>query len=150
LKVCFFCDFSQTNIDRFAKTLRVVNWSEVTDCDDAQTAYNRFSDIFNNFFDLHFPLQYAKPNRNFSKLVSQKNKLRLSILAAHDPSPLNIAAFKQFQNIYNRVVKLAKKLYFEKDLKANHSNLKKTWELMRTAANLPKMNKKGISQILID
>ncbi len=121
MKVCFFRDFSQTNIDRFAETLRVVNWSEVTDCDDAQTAYNRVSDMFNNFFDLHFPLQYAKPNRNVSKLepwltrvliVSRKNKLRLSNLAAPDPSPLNIAAFKQFRNIYNRVVKLAKKLYF--------------------------------------
>jgi hypothetical protein len=45
---------------------------------------------------------------------------------------------------------LQKKLYFEKDLKANQRNLKKTWELIRAAANLPKMNKKGISQILID
>jgi hypothetical protein len=47
-------------------------------------------------------------------------------------------------------VKLAKKTYFEKELKANQSNLKKTWELIRTAANLPKMNKEGISQILIE
>jgi hypothetical protein len=154
-----FRDFSQTNIDRFVETLHAVNWSEVTDCDNAQTAYNRFSDLFNNFFELHFPLQYVKPNRNFSKLepwftrgllISRKNKLRLSNLAAHDPSPLNIAAFKQFRNVYNRVVKLPKKTYFEKELKANQSNLKKTWELIRTAAILPKMNKEGISQILIE
>ncbi len=101
----------------------VVNWSEVTDCDDAQTAYNRFSDIFNNFFDLHLPLQYAKTYRNISKLepwltrgliVSRKYKLRLSNLAAPDLSPLNIAAFKQFRNILNRVVKLAKKTLFWK------------------------------------
>jgi hypothetical protein len=83
-------------------------------------------------------------------IVSRKNKLRLSNLSAPDPSPLNIAAFKQFRNTFNRVVKLAKKLYFEKKLEANQSNLKKTWELIRTAANLPKINKEGISQILID
>ncbi len=107
--------------------------------DDAQTAYNRFSDIFNNFFDLHLPLQYAKTNRNVSKLepwltrgliVSRKNKLRLSNLAARDPSPLNIAAFKQFRNIYDRVVKLAKKLYFVEELEANQSNLKKLGNLL--------------------
>ena len=55
-----FRDFSQTNIDRFVETLHVVNWSEVTDCDDAQIAYNRFSDIFNNF--LIFISLFNMPN----------------------------------------------------------------------------------------
>jgi hypothetical protein len=48
------------------------------------------------------------------------------------------------------VVRLAKKKFFERELIANQTNLKKTWELIRTAANLPKANREGISQMLVD
>ncbi len=154
-----FRDFSQANIDRFRETLHGINWSEVTDCEDPQSAYNRFSDIFKNFFELYFPLEHRKPNRNFTKLepwftkgliISHKNKLLLGKTAARVGNPDSRAKYKHFRNIYNRVVRLAKKLYFERELIANQSNLKKTWELIRNAANLPKTNKEGISQMLID
>ena len=152
-------DFSETNIQRFRETLQGINWSVVTDCPDTQTAYNIFSDIFLNFFELYFPLIPKKLNRNFSPIepwftkgliVSRNNKLRLSKLAASSPSPANRSNFKTYRNAFNRVVRHAKKMFYERELIANQTNLKKTWELIRNAANLPKSNKECISQLLID
>jgi uncharacterized protein YggT (Ycf19 family) len=112
-----------------------------------------------NFFELYFPLEHRKPNRNFNKLepwftkgliISRRNKLFLGKTAAQDGSLDSRAKYKHFRNIYNRVVRLAKKKFFERELIANQTNLKKTWELIRTAANLPKANREGISQMLVD
>jgi hypothetical protein len=56
-------DIPQANIDCFTETLQALNWSEVTGCEDGQAAYNRFSDIFMNFFELHyFPLVHQWSN----------------------------------------------------------------------------------------
>jgi len=76
--------------------------------------------------------------------------MRMSKLAANDASPISRANYKLYRNVYNRVIKMAKKNFYERELIANQSNLKKTWDLIRSAANLPKINREGISQMLID
>ena len=62
----------------------------------------------------------------------------------------NISAFKTYRNLYNRTVRAGKKLYFQNELALNQSNLKRTWELIRSAANMPTLKKDGISQVSVD
>jgi hypothetical protein len=112
-----------------------------------------------SLYDLYFPPTTKKLNPNFSKLepwfskglqVSRKTKLSLSKTASCIPTVVNINKYKAYRNLYNRVVRASKKLFYETELIANQSNLKRTWELVRSAANMPSKNRDSISQISVD
>jgi hypothetical protein len=61
-------NFSQQNINRFQTNLMNINWNDVYTEMDTQAAYNIFSSLFFNLYDLHFPLQRTNFNKNFHKL----------------------------------------------------------------------------------
>ncbi len=68
------------------------------------------------------------------------------------PTEINIAKFVQYRNINAKVIKLAKKLYYEKNLQKYQCNAKKTWELLRKATgsfNKKKTNN-SIGEIMVD
>ncbi len=79
-------------------------------------------------------------------MISRKQKLQRGNLASKNPTKDNIAAFNKYRNIYNRVVRAAKKSYFETMLVKNQSDLKKTWNLIRLATNMKP--KKGNSNLI--
>jgi hypothetical protein len=152
-------NFSDENIGRFNQALQRLDWSAVTECNDTQISYNYFSDSFLSLYDIYFPLIEKKLNPNFSKiepwftqglLISRKTKLKLSKTASHIPTDENISSFKIYRNLYNRTVRAGKKLFYQKELELNQSNLKRTWELIRSAANMPLVKKDGISQVSVD
>ena len=93
-------------------------------------------------FELYFPLEKVKFNKNVHKvekwmtqglLLSRLTKLRLAKACFECPSPTAEAKFKSFRNVYNKTVRASKKLFFETELQAHHSNLKKTWEILNSA-----------------
>ena len=51
---------------------------------------------------------------------------------------------------YNVVIRLAKKLYYERELKAAQSNLKKTWSILKNAINRPSTKSSNIESLNID
>jgi hypothetical protein len=57
-------DFSQSNMDRFTNNLSNVDWNPILSEPNSQLTYNNFSDLFFNLYDIHFPLQRKKFNRN--------------------------------------------------------------------------------------
>jgi hypothetical protein len=69
-------------------------------------------------------------------LISRLEKIRLSSLAAKNPSSESKDVYKRYKNLYNTVLRTGKKLYYEKELKKNVSILKKTWELVKSATIL--------------
>ena len=52
-----------------------------------------------------------------------------------NPSPASTLNFNLYRNAYNKVLRAAKKLYFEHELFINQSNVKQTWNLIRLAMN---------------
>jgi len=116
----------------------------VRDAEDAQQSYNIFSDIFLNFYDLHFPVKTRKFNRNFHKiepwmtnglLISRKNKLKLSSLSSRNPTALNVQNYTNYRNLYNRILKAAKRKFYDDEFAKNTNNLKKSWDLINSAIN---------------
>jgi hypothetical protein len=88
---------------------------------------------------MFFPMVRKKFNRNVNciekwmtkgLLISRKNKMLLGKKSFSSPSPVNTLQFKNFRNLYNRVVTAAKKMYYDQQFKINQSNLKKTCELI--------------------
>ena len=64
----------------------------------------------------------------FEVCIAQRKLLLSSHLVKH-PSADNRRKFKEFRTMYNKLIRAAKKVYFEK----NKSNLKKCWDVLREA-----------------
>ena len=65
-----------------------------------------------------------------SILISRKRKKSLSYSSLKSPSLVNTAAYKKYSNLFNTVVRKARKMYFEKQLSDNQQNLRKTWQIL--------------------
>ena len=59
---------------------------------------------------------------SFGILTSRKQKNLLSKIRLKNLSHANISTFKTNRNLYNQVIKTAKKLYYEKQLTINKKN----------------------------
>ena len=147
-------DFSTININKFKTVLSGINWNFVTDIDDPQLAYNVFSDFFNSMYELYFPVTNKKINKNFHKiepwctkgiLISRKEKFRLSAISAKTPTLFNINKFKIFRNLYHKIVREAKRTFFETELLNCTSNATKSWNLICQA--LKKKPKKSSENV---
>jgi len=51
------------NIEMLSNRLRDLDWTEVTNCNDVNTAYGTFHCIFNNIFNICFPIIRKNVNR---------------------------------------------------------------------------------------
>ena len=144
-------DFSTQNVNNFRQVLNAENWGMVLEENCAQRAYNLFSDKFYAIYNLFFPLKKCNFNKDIHKLekwysngllISRREKIRLDKMAASSPTNFNINAYKSYRNVYNKVLKTAKKIYFENAISKAKCDLKKTWSLIRQAINL-KSKKSG-------
>ena len=66
-------------------------------------------------------------------LISRKNKLELHKLSIVSPSDINLKKYKRYRNIYASLLCKSKQMYYEKTLKANKKNPKKTWDVIKEA-----------------
>ena len=76
-------------------------------------------------------------------------KIALCKASVKNPSPQIINEFKTYRNLYNKVIKTSKKLYFRSELIKNQSNLKKTGLLLRKAVNNKSKKKDNSIQNII-
>ena len=153
-----FSDFSLENIVNFKNNLSSLSWHDITSENCPEKAYNLFNDQFTLLHNLHFSPKTVKFNINYHRLepwmsggllISRSTKLKLATLAAKKPSLINIANYKNYRNIYNTLLRSAKKLHFYKAIENNSSNLKKTWSILKLALNMPKPSN-SISALLIN
>ena len=98
------------------------------------SSYDMFWSSFKSLFDLHFPLTRTRFNKNLHKisnymtrglLVSRKTKLALQKKQIADPSILNKQNYKNYRNLYNKLIRISKKMYVEKGLNSNKKKNKK-------------------------
>jgi hypothetical protein len=127
-------DFSQQNLDRFKLELSIANWDNVLAQRDVDPAYDEFWTIYLEIYNRTFELKRRRFNKNINKrqnfitrgiLVSRNTKQNLFKKSISSPSVENIAKYKNFKTIYQRVIRAAKKLYFTSKLESNADNPKK-------------------------
>ena len=89
---------------------------------------------------MHFPTERIKFNKNVHKiepwithgiLTSRKHKLFLRDSFLKSPTAINKMAYHRYRDLYNNIVKDAKKLYYENKFDEHKNNIKKTWQLLR-------------------
>jgi hypothetical protein len=150
-------DFSENNVRRFTNSLLLENWANVFNCNDPNDSLNNFMLTFKNRHSQFFSPRVRRFNKNINKkekwmttglLISRLKKLELAKNCSYMPSPVNTTRYKSYRNLFNRLVRLSRKMYYEEQLSANISNLRKTWQILNEALNIPK-NKQSISKIMV-
>jgi hypothetical protein len=140
-------NFSKHNINKFKRFMQDQDWAEVLRHTDINDSYDAFWNIFKANYELCFPITTQRFNKNIHKihphitkglLTSRNTKLTLHKIALKNPTLENMGRYKVFRNTYNRLIKLSKKMYFEKSFEKAQKNPKKTWALMREALNTHK------------
>ena len=63
--------------------------------------------------------------------VSQKRKEKLFVKKVKCPTDINLQTFKLYNNLYNKVRRAAKKVYYEKQFEKFSRNSKQTWSVIR-------------------
>jgi len=142
--------FNDQNIAMFKNNLTNFSWDHLFEIDDAEMAFDSFWDSFNALFNLHFPICRVVFNRNFHKiqgfmtkglLTSRRNKLRLLTVSVSCTSAENKNIYKKYRNMYNNLVRISKKAYFETNLNDHKNNPKKVWKFLNESIN--RVNKKS-------
>ena len=153
-------DFSKENIDSFKSSLRSnLPHEALLGEEDAQVCYNKFEEIFVNLYDFHFPEKISKFNKNIhfkekwmtrGLMKSRRTKLTLYEKSLKMPTLHNISFFKKYKNLYNKVTRARKQTYYSEMLLLHQGNIKKTWDIMREAADLPKRKSNLTDTLKID
>ena len=79
-------------------------------------------------------------------LEAHATKLHLHKTALKNKSQLDLDHYKDYRNYYNTLIRQAKQNFYLENLNRNIKNPKRSWELLKEAANLSK-SKSNIDKI---
>jgi len=152
-------DFSDSAINRFRQALINYSWNNVLEIGEAQTAFDAFYENFIELFNLYFPISQKKINPKYNKiqpwytlglLTSRKTKIKLNQKFRRNPTPANKLKSCNFRNIYNKLVREAKKMHFQAKLAEHSNNLKKTWQIVYNAIRKTASKGPGCVSLLVN
>jgi hypothetical protein len=144
------------NLTNFRNSLSNLQWNDVLLSNDVNDCYDIFWNHFKTLYDLHFPVVTARFNRNFNKisdfmtkglLVSRRTKINLLKCSLHNPNEQNKLKYKEYRNMYNKLLRVRKKDHLHERLKNCQKNPKKTWEILGEFTGKNKNNKEKIEKI---
>ena len=130
--------FTKESIQSFNSLFDNYDWSSVLDAENADQAFNEFYEIFHSAFDLLFPVKEVvyfnkhkkKPWMTKGILKSRDTLLKLRKTYIEFPTFTNHQSFKLFRNIFNKIKREMKKMYYIKTLNENARNCRKTWQIL--------------------
>jgi hypothetical protein len=82
-------------------------------------------------------------------LISRKNKLILQKKSLVDPNAQTIQAFRDYRNLYNKLIRISKKMSIEENLNKNVKNPKKTWDILREVT-MGNKKQEQVEKLLVD
>jgi hypothetical protein len=125
-----------------------IDWSSVSDCNDAESAYNSFHELFITAFNNNVPEVTVNTRReNLSKpwlspglisCIRKKNRMYYDSLLGRE----SIESYKKYKNKLVHVLRTAEKNYLKQILDINKTNMRKTWHILNKV--IGKSNKKSL------
>lgn len=127
------------SLEEFTNDLALVDWSDVTNLNCCNEAYELFYTIFYNNFQKHFPIKKFRFNRKteISPYItpalknSINEKHRLERLSKKWPLTYE-QTFKKYRNKLTSILRSAKNLYFKSKLSDNQGNPKSQWKTINS------------------
>ena len=135
-------DFSTFDVGVFLNNLRMKlkNMSLYAECSEGvNKCWDEFEAIFSGTVYYHAPIKVlnkkeqklkAKPWLTKGIINSINNKNLMFKFAIKDKQKKFSVSFKKYRNLLNRVIELAKRLYFKQIVKYNKGNSKKLWNIV--------------------
>ena len=127
------------------------DWTEINSFKDPIQAYTKFIDEFSYAFNVCLPLKKKTKKNRIRKpwisnglLKSIKTKNRLYKKLIRHPEPLKEVVYKNYRNKLVRLIRVAKRLYYDKKIFENKTNIKQTFKYLNEIVN-KKKNKPKVS-----
>ena len=126
---------SDQSINSFKNELNRLDWHDVYESNNVNSAYDIFIKIFKNLYDKHFPIVERKLKRrrrkpwvtNFIlKMIKKKNKLYKKFCNSRLRS--DERKFKLFRNKVINELRKSRQNYYQEILQHNKNNIKRTWQ----------------------
>ena len=130
--------FTHLNIVNFNKDIRNSDWNVVLDIMETQKAYTKFHSIIQSCFERNFPeRQYRSSYRTklpwitdeLGKKISLKNKL--FYIYKKRPTQVNQEKYKKYKREINKLIRKARREYYNKKIGSNRTNLKIQWKYIK-------------------
>ena len=127
-------------IPAFCNLLKSTSWSNVINKPDPKNAFSNFFQIIDSGRDLAFPEIRVKqktikfkhnPWMSRGLKISKKRKDILFARKVKHSCDKNLNEYKIYNQLYNKVRRAAKKLYYDKQFTRFTKDSKKTWSVIR-------------------
>lgn len=132
-------NFSDHNLAQFKSMLRDTDFTTINSIECPNASYNCFIDLYQYAFEKCFPLRQIKLTKKhiqhepwISKglIVSSRQKCKLYKHKLKKPTDTNIAKYKHYCKLYNRIRRAAKRKYYSDSINKHKGNLKATWQIL--------------------
>ena len=138
-------NIGQRNITKFISEMNMVDWQFVLTETDTQSAYSKFHEVISTKYNACFP--YRKIFKKYSKnkpwlstalKESIKIKNKLYVKSKSSSGSENVSFYKKYRNKLNQLIRSAERKHFHDVLLEHKSNLKKSWQVIKTVINKTK------------
>jgi hypothetical protein len=148
--------FSDRNKISFKHKINAMNWNPIKLEPDPQKAYSLFQEKLKPIFDSSFPIKKTKngytnkcPWITFGLKSSIIKKHKLHIKSLRFPTQQNVKKYKKYKNKLTNILKIVERNYYMVQFDKNKSNLKKSWDVIKTVINkIKQINKKNIKLLV--
>jgi hypothetical protein len=130
------------------------NWNNVININNPSGAYNKFIQTYKYYLDKHMPpktvrfnkFKHKKENwitKGLLKSMKTKDKLYHKLKPETRDNKRNEIElkYKQYRNKLNTLIRLAKKLHYERSFRESKHDIKATWQNINKIINRSKNNK---------
>lgn len=138
---------NKTTNEQFRNLLLNVDWTEVMEELRPEKAFKTFFDLLNRCYEQAFPLITIKRNvKNTPKnpwmtpglLTSRKHKTALYSKQITRPTLANVKKYKDYNNLYKKLCRAQKKLFYTNRIHLYKDDSKKLWDTIKTALGTKK------------
>ena len=137
-------DMRHRNIKKFVHKMKIVNWNQVLECDDALLACTTFHAMISEKYNKCFPLRKFSSNLYtnnnpwltpaLNESIKMKNKLYINRNRG-DNKEEKLAFYKHNRNKLNHILRITERKYYQDLLTKHQSNVKKSWQVIKTIIN---------------
>ena len=150
--------FNEANNAKFKQLIEDETWDEIQDDMDAQTQYDKFSEIYMEHYNTAYPLKSQRVRRKNERqdpkpwiLPWLEDACARKNLLFHDfvktPTPENKAKYDKLDQFCTKHVEKAKAKYNKDYFEKHKDNSRKQWQLINNLMNRSK-KKVGIKKLI--
>jgi hypothetical protein len=144
------------NVEKFKGLLQNCDWSDVYNCQSANSMYNKFIHRVQCVYDISFPFitKTIKASEEFKPWITRaiKNSIRKKNSLYKDYLKLKTekshSTYKTYRNKLTAILRKSEKSYYLQKLQSVKDNLAKTWKILNSITSRKKPQVRVVDEIV--